>query len=540
MLHRVRRWLALIAVPAVLFLLLHPFAILLPSEIAWLLDRDAAAHFLGWQFFRQEPILHWPLGWIASLMHPLGTSLGQTDSIPLAAMLLRPISALLPSEAQYMGAWLFGCWIAMFVAAQRLLAPDRKITSAASLLGAALFTTAPALVYRELMRHEALTAHALLLAGFLLYRADWTHAKRPLALTAALFLIAGLIHPYWIIMLAAIQLATIARAHRDQSRRAALHAATALAIGLALAAADIAAVGYLEGAPSDAQGAGGFGECASDVLAFANPMAISTFLRGFEVLPCRHEGFAYLGLGAVALIVVALLMISKRNASAKQIGGVTAWPLWCAALAMWIFALSSNITVAHVEVLDLSKLYALLEPLPSVLRSSGRFVWPLYYLVLWWTIERVLLHRRALAILAACCALQAIDVAPGYHRRISAWTKLTKKDVEHFWPKPPPPNARHLVLYPPTFTGTSCESPVPNAFITFGRLAALHHLTFNGGYTSRPDRAAVRAYCDRLRAELDREEREPDTIYVLTQRPPESFDCLAPHENTWTCFLNGP
>ena len=59
-----------------------------PTEIGWLMRYDWPIHFFGWHFFRHEP-WHWPPGLITSYYAPLGTSIGFTDSIPLAAFALK-------------------------------------------------------------------------------------------------------------------------------------------------------------------------------------------------------------------------------------------------------------------------------------------------------------------------------------------------------------------------------------------------------------------------------------------------------------------
>jgi hypothetical protein len=499
---------------AALFFVFHSPSTLAPSSIAWLLDHDAAAHFVGWQFYRHTA-LGWPIGWIGSYLHPLGTSIGQTDSIPLLAIPFRFLSPLLPGEAQYFGWWLLFCWIAQAVVAQRLL----RANDPTSIIGALLFVISPALLFRALMRHEALAFHASVLAGFALYRADWS-SWRPAWQTALLLALLGLVHPYLVAMVAGLALAAAIRAGVDTGRPALLRAGAGLGLGLLLAAIGVYAVGYLEGGSS--QRASGFGECAADLLTFANPGSVSTFLRGFQVLPCRQEGYAYLGLGGIGLVLVALLLAGRRDRGGRfrGIGGVTAWPLWAITGAMGIYALSSDVTLFHVDVLDLSRLYALLEPIPSILQSSGRFIWPLYYLVLWWAVERVVEGagtKRALAILCGCFALQAIDVWPKLIERFSAWKSISAPDVAP--PDMVEPSAYvHLAVHPASLISVFRN----DRYVTLARFAALHGLTINSGYTSRIDRAAAEAYVERFSSELARGEIAADTVYAFLDAPPEA------------------
>ena len=80
--------------------------VLTPTEFGWVMQGDWRIHFLGWQFFRNEP-WHWPPGRIEGYLHaPAGTAIGFTDSIPLVAFAPKPFSGLLPVTFQYLGIWL--------------------------------------------------------------------------------------------------------------------------------------------------------------------------------------------------------------------------------------------------------------------------------------------------------------------------------------------------------------------------------------------------------------------------------------------------
>ena len=79
--------------------------ILDPTQIEWLMKGDWVPHYFGWHYFRIEP-WHWPPGTMHGYYAPLGTSIGLTDSIPLAAYVLKPFDRWLPADFQYIGPWL--------------------------------------------------------------------------------------------------------------------------------------------------------------------------------------------------------------------------------------------------------------------------------------------------------------------------------------------------------------------------------------------------------------------------------------------------
>src|SRR5262245_59286052 len=55
-------------------LLLYGWARLDPTNFSWL-GGDAATYYIGWQLFRQDPQLRWPLTFTDRVGYPLGDSI---------------------------------------------------------------------------------------------------------------------------------------------------------------------------------------------------------------------------------------------------------------------------------------------------------------------------------------------------------------------------------------------------------------------------------------------------------------------------------
>src|SRR5438552_3353356 len=71
--------------------------ILSPTRLEPVLVDDWSTHVLGWLFLRNERFAI-PLGKLTGLVYPVGTTVGYTDSIPWAALMLRPFSSVLPID----------------------------------------------------------------------------------------------------------------------------------------------------------------------------------------------------------------------------------------------------------------------------------------------------------------------------------------------------------------------------------------------------------------------------------------------------------
>ena len=96
---------------AAVFAWIGGWRIISPTSVDWVLQLDWQHHFIGWHFFRNEP-WSWPPGLMSSYYAPVGTAIGFTDSVPLAAMLLKPFASWLPTPLQYLGGWLLLCFAA--------------------------------------------------------------------------------------------------------------------------------------------------------------------------------------------------------------------------------------------------------------------------------------------------------------------------------------------------------------------------------------------------------------------------------------------
>ena len=73
-----------------------------PRNVNWIAF-DPAYHYIGWEMFRQDPHVHWPITYTDRLGYPQGESVALLDLNPLLAVALKPLSPLLPEPAQYLG-----------------------------------------------------------------------------------------------------------------------------------------------------------------------------------------------------------------------------------------------------------------------------------------------------------------------------------------------------------------------------------------------------------------------------------------------------
>jgi hypothetical protein len=91
-----------------------------PRNVNWIAF-DPAYHYIGWEMFRQDPHVHWPITYTDRLGYPQGESVALLDLNPLLALVLKPLSFLLPEPAQYFGLEVILACTLQFFFAFRLL-----------------------------------------------------------------------------------------------------------------------------------------------------------------------------------------------------------------------------------------------------------------------------------------------------------------------------------------------------------------------------------------------------------------------------------
>lgn len=484
-----------------------------PGEIGWLMRYDWPIHFFGWHFFRGEG-WHWPPGLIQSYYAPMGTSIGFTDSIPLVAFALKPFHAWLPATFQYIGPWLLACFALQGAFGAWLMSqwtPHRWL----QVSGAALLVMMPTLLIR--IGHPALCAHWLLL-WVLVIAARRDAGRFRAGEWATLGLVGGLLHPYLAVMaLAMLSAVVLSPASRPFLARVAVLVLAGAATLLGWWAAGLFSVSGAEAMATE-----GLGHYSMNLLAPVTPTGWSQFLPDLPRATAgqEFEGFQYLGLGTLMLVLTAAALVARRVGPVGAFAPTrSAWQgfgaaLFAMAILMGAFALSPKVTAGSGVLLDYSGPWT--ERF-AVFRSTGRFFWPLGYLVVAWALAAVstrLPSRVALTMLLAFVTLQALDLHGAHEER----RRSARSPAFYAWDNPMMspvwsrvlPEYDHLVLYPPPQCGAAPMPWEPAAYV-----AGLHGLTLNAGGVARPDDAARLQYCHELGDQLKAGEIDARSFYIV-------------------------
>lgn len=514
---------ALFFAAALLFSVMLSPGFLLPSNTAQLFEGDWAQHYLAWEFYRDTP-WQFPLGTLEGYNHPVTTSIGYTDSIPLMAALFRLFSPLLPDDFQYIGLWFFICFLLQAAFGALLVRSLGFRHPATVFFGAVFLLLSPVLLFR--VGHPALCAHWLILGSLWVYMNRWRSPWSGVAWQAAFVLLGAWIHPYLAMVAFSALLAFIARRVAVDKGLNWWSAAITVAVAAGLALLIWYSIGYFNIRAADIwETGGGFTDYSANLLGFVNPFEFSLLLPDIALPGEGHrEGFAFLGLGALFLIAVLALTIGSRKSGRQQAQEKRTWKWYLpllAVVACWtLFAFSNEIYAGHHLVLA--------YPLPGwadrftqTFRASGRFIWLLVYTVylfIFLGLKRLNLKARTLPLLIALvCAVQLVDAAP-----------LLKPhfDTPHPYEFPlsqewhdAVAGAQTIVMVPP-FQRQYIEA---EDYIVFVYLAHMHHLPITTGYVARRNAGAEEQYQQSLDAALASGRPDQGAVYVTTPGQEQAF-----------------
>ncbi len=261
--------------------------------------------------------------------------------------------------------------------------------------------------------------------------------------------------------------------------------------------------------------AGGFGYYSSNALSLINPMGPAILPTLPTVSDGQKEGYGYLGLGAILVIVAGLFLAAARQRLFTQFS----LPLLAVAIAAFLFALSHKVTFGPYTLVIIP-LRGALADVAAIFRSSGRFVWVTNYILVTLSVffvARLASMGRAIAILLVGVALQTADLAPqfdGFHRRFTEFS-LPRFSGELFADL-----GRHhdrLMVIPPWQCWSSSEKqshPMIENRIAF--LAFADRLETNSFRAGRMPLEQERYHCQDFPAVFGATEPRKKTAYLFT------------------------
>jgi hypothetical protein len=493
-----------------------------PRNVNWM-SVDPASYYIGWELFRQDPHLHWPLTYTDRLGYPVGESVALLDVNPLLVLVLKPLSPLLPEPFQYFGIEVILACTLQFFFAFRLL----RLLLGSNLLGVALcsvfFLLAPPLNLR-FRSHYTLTNQWLLLAALFVFAQAQQQSSRStrrfVFATATLAAVSVGINPYLAFQVLLILTAAVAsllwqkRITLSQSAGimgllAAISFVMSYSVGLVIRGGR----GY---------GGAGYRHYSMNLLSLFDPRDWKSVL--LPKLPetadrLQYEGYNYLGAGVLLLaaVVVVAALIHRGKVWRPDKGWLGPLSLCC--LLLTLLALSTKVTLGARTLVDLDP-RAALSPYLAPLRSSGRLFWTPYYAILAGILAApFLLFRRTWAnlLIAGMLVLQFADTSALRHRVHTTIIEQHPSPLKSpIWSELGTLHQNLIVLPAWQCDGGNTSPGGPDGYRVFGFLAIQQRMRINSYQSGRYPGVAMDFHCYQSIAALARQPLSPDSAYIVS------------------------
>lgn len=480
-----------------------------PTHISWMLSSDPSSNYIGWRFFVDGP---WslPPGANPDYGLELSRSIVYADGIPLMALFFKLFSPILPENFHYFGWWILLIFMLQAVFAWKLIGLFSKNTWIL-ILGSAIFCCAPALLHRLMSfgttMHIALSSHFLILAT--LYLHFRTPNERKINLWLALIAASLLIHFYLFAMVAIFWFFSLEYAQRVQNKEQ-----KSIIIEFGLAALLVITLGWLSGyfvgsgASSD-----GFGFFRANLLSLFDADDWSAVLPDLPSKPLDYEGFSYLGLGMIAGLATAVIILLAGRVKISK-APIFHWMLILPIALTALFALSNNIGLGamnvHIPLPDIVLKVA------NVARSSGRFMWPLMYVIMLSTIYIIvkgLSQRAAIVALGGILVLQIADTSVKWTSDQNPLSIEASSDWptglnDPFWQEVP----KYYSKIRTTKPGNAVKG-----WKEFSMFALQNNMRTNTPYLSRLGLDAVTSSEESLNKQVTTGNYDSDTLYIVDE-----------------------
>jgi hypothetical protein len=369
-------------------------------------ENDMSQWLVSYLYLMKTP---WslPLLFTPNLNYPTGLVTFWCDPLPWLALAGRAIYSVTGAVTNLAGPYLIACFLLNGVAMTVLLATAGQRTVLAAAAGSLQAIATPFFMFR--WGHISLMGQYIIIFGLALYlySINNPYRFRTTAIWFVLLLLALLTSPYLLVMTAAVWVSSIYQPTRPHNRSYGGIVAE-LFVFMAAFGGVFYALGAFERHISAASAF--YGNFSFNLLSPFIPQMSGVIWPASHYYMSLYEGFAYIGIG--------MLLLTAYSASAWLEWIRTSWRrhimIAMAFVILLAVAVSNRAFAGRWEMFSFSLPDTVLQAL-GIVRSSGRFIWPIGYTLVAGTLILALRTRRRPAgvmVVIACTVIQLIDVEP--------------------------------------------------------------------------------------------------------------------------------
>ncbi len=395
---------------------------------------DLVSDQLAFKFFINDQ-WHFPIGKNPNYGIDVGNSIVFSGAVPILSFLAKLIANFLPNNFQFISMWLVICLTLQLFSSYLIIYHFTK-KNLYSFISSFFFIICPILLYR-IPIHITLVAHWIILFC-LYYELTNTNFIKKETFYSIIFPLSILIHFYFLPMLMIIKYSFLFKDYFNHRNLKKNLREIVIPLAPLLAVAYIS--GYFQISAFDAMGFG-YGFYSFNLAGFIDPQTTkdslnwSIFFKDIKNTNGQSEGFSYLGLGGIILLIFFLINFFREKGSIK----LSKLPFIIIFLICFLLSISNIIYLGNNIILEY-QLPKLIYGLLSITRASGRFIWILYYLIIIFGIISIfqLFSNKNKSIFMITCILiiQVIDLSPAlkHYHEANAFNKIEINNInKNFW-----------------------------------------------------------------------------------------------------------
>ena len=358
----------------------------------------------------------------------MGNTIIYSDSIPILAItfkfLLKTLQINTSINFQYFSIWYYLCFYLQLYFSYKIFNYLIK-NSLISFIGALLIFLSPVYLFR-ISHHGSLVGHWILLACIYLLIIDHKLLKK--INWFFLIIISSLIHLYFTFIIIIFYFVFLLN-NFYVNRKIIFNDLffsfiTIFSLCVTMYIAGYFEIRYFDGIAS------GYGEYKLNLLSAFDPG--SNFNTWSYILPDiklttleQAEGFNYFGLGSLIIILLSIIIYIVGKSKFYYLKRNFIFII--ASIFFTIIALSNKISFGNVEILNIELNKYILAGL-SIFRASGRFFWPVYYLILIFSLVflyKNISKKKYVILIFTCLLVQIIDISGA----IKNYSKIINKVI---------------------------------------------------------------------------------------------------------------
>lgn len=387
-----------------------------PLNTKWLFSEDdLAMQQIAWYFYKND-IWRFPLGLNPNFGDNINNTIIYSDSIPLFAIFFKFISNLFEINEinfQYFSIWYYISFYLQLFFSYKIIYYLTK-EKYFSILSSFMFFFSPIYLFR-LSHHATLVGHWIILLGIYLLIID-----RNIKSKKYWFFLINLscfINLYFTFILTIFYLTFVAYDSYKKNKYLSNFVKSFfifLTLYISMYVSGYFEIRYIDGIGF------GFGQYKLNLLSIIDP-GNNNGISWSQILPNiqlssheKNEGFNYFGLGNLLLIFVCLISnITKKN----KIISKNNFQFIIISVIFFLLALSNKISLGNIEIINIELDKYLLGML-SIFRASGRLFWPVYYLIIIFSIYSIYKNfekKIIIRIILILVSIQILDISKAIH-----------------------------------------------------------------------------------------------------------------------------